>query len=162
MVGAFLRRSTQQYIQPQRRVSRIYTHLTAKNVRRSWKRFRSSQLIIVSSAHSDAVWDLAWTGDDKVISVSADGSIKQWDVSSGQVLTKQPPHTLGLVSLSVSPSGQHALYNSIEGLTFLWDLQSGDIVGQHASYARNDPESNDPGTRPDQPLSCHPINHLSC
>ena len=88
-----------------------------------------------------------WTADDNVISVSADGSIKQWDVSSGQVLTAQPPHTLGLVSLSVSPSGQHALYNSIEGLTSLWDLQSGEIVGQHASYVRRGPESNEPGTR---------------
>jgi hypothetical protein len=53
------------------------------------------------------------------------------------------------VSLSVSPSEQQALYNSIEGLTSLWDLQSGEIVGQYASYVRSGPASGEPGNLPD-------------
>jgi len=48
-----------------------------------------------------------------------------------------PPHTLGLISLSLSPTGEKVLFNSIEGLTRMWDLQSGDIVGTHESYARS-------------------------
>ncbi|KAJ7129338.1 WD repeat-containing protein 61, partial [Mycena epipterygia] len=93
-----------------------------------------------SEPHSDAVWGAAWTAADNVVSVSADGSIKQWASSSGQ---RHPPnaefpapHTLGLVSLSVSPDGQRALYNSIEGLTCLWDLSSGEVAGRFESYAR--------------------------
>ncbi|KAJ7490260.1 WD repeat-containing protein 61 [Mycena galericulata] len=93
-----------------------------------------------SEPHSDAVWGAAWTTADTVVSVSADGSIKQWTSSSGQ---RHPPnadfpapHTLGLVSLSVSPDGQRALYNSLEGLTCLWDLASGEVVARFESYAR--------------------------
>ena len=92
------------------------------------------------AAHLDAIWDVAWLPDDTVLSISADGSIKQWDSTSGQVIRSQPPHTLGLVSLSVSPSGQHALYNSLEGLTCLWDLSSGEIVGRSESYVRDVPD----------------------
>jgi WD repeat-containing protein 61 len=51
-----------------------------------------------------------------------------------------PAHTLGLVSLSVSPDGGHALYNSIDGTTFLWDLEGGAIVGKYESYTRSGAE----------------------
>ncbi|KAJ7094450.1 WD repeat-containing protein 61 [Mycena belliarum] len=105
--------------------------------------------------HSDAVWGAAWTTTDNVVSVSADGSVKQWASSSGQ---RQPPnaafpapHTLGLVSLSVAPDGRRALYNSIEGLTSLWDLTTGEVVGRFESYART-PE----GAEPSWAVSLHP------
>ncbi|THH14185.1 hypothetical protein EW146_g6122 [Bondarzewia mesenterica] len=94
--------------------------------------------------HSDAVWDISWTATDTVISVSADGSIKHWDSTSGQILRSLPPHTLGIVSLSVSPNGKHALYNTIDGLTCLWDLENGEIVGKHESYARTGSEATEP------------------
>ena len=88
--------------------------------------------------HSDAVWDICWTArDNAVVSISADGVLKRWNSTSGQAMRTAPPHTLGLVSLSVSPDGGHALYNSIDGTTFLSDLESGEIVGKHESYARS-------------------------
>lgn len=95
-----------------------------------------------AEAHGDAVWDISWTSNDTVISVSADGSIKQW-TSAGDPQPPKPgldfpaPHMLGLVSLSVSPDAKYALYNTIEGLTSLWDLTTGDIVGKHESYNRS-------------------------
>ncbi len=55
---------------------------------------------------------------------------------SGQVMRTAPAHTLGLVSLSVSRDGRYALYNSVDGTTFLWDLETGTIVGKHESYTR--------------------------
>jgi len=100
--------------------------------------------------HTDAIWDIAWTPDDRAISISADGSIKQWD--SGQVARTIPPHTLGLVSLSVSSTGTHALYNSIEGLTCLWDLESGEVVGKNESYVRSGSEPIEPAWS----VSLHP------
>jgi len=75
-----------------------------------------------------------------VVSISADGVIKRWNSTSGQVMRTVPAHTLGLVSLSVSPDGGHALYNSIDGTTFLWDLEGGAIVGKHESYTRSGAE----------------------
>ncbi|KAJ8081932.1 Ski complex subunit Rec14 [Marasmius tenuissimus] len=99
-----------------------------------------------SEPHSDAVWDLSWTINDTVLSASADGAIKQWNSSSGQTQAPSasgfpPRHTLGLVSLSASPDGRYALYNSIEGLTCLWDLSSGEVVGKFESYARSKSDS---------------------
>ncbi|CDO75008.1 hypothetical protein BN946_scf184965.g10 [Trametes cinnabarina] len=73
-----------------------------------------------------------------------DGSIKQWDSISGQVSRARPPHTLGLVSLSVDPTGKHALYNTLEGLTCLWDLEDGEIKGSFESYARTGGEPTEP------------------
>ena len=71
-----------------------------------------------------------------MISISADGSIKKWDSISGQASHSRPPHTLGLVSLSVDPAGKQALYNTLEGLTCLWDLEDGEVKGSFESYAR--------------------------
>ncbi|KAI0746907.1 WD repeat-containing protein 61 [Daedaleopsis nitida] len=94
--------------------------------------------------HSDAVWAVSWTNADTVISVSADGSIKQWDSNSGQVSRARPPHTLGLVSLSVDPTGKLALYNTLEGLTCLWDVEEEQLKGSFESYARAGRESTEP------------------
>lgn len=72
------------------------------------------------------------------MSISADGSASQWSSATGQRhppnATPLAPHTLALVSLSVSPDGKRALYNSLEGQTWLWDLESGDVIGTHESY----------------------------
>lgn len=76
---------------------------------------------------------------DTVISISADGSIKQWSAKAQPHPPNSnfpPPHVLGLVSLSVAPNGQRAIYNSIEGMTALWDLGSGEVVGKYESYVR--------------------------
>ncbi|KAI0068487.1 WD repeat-containing protein 61 [Artomyces pyxidatus] len=95
--------------------------------------------------HGDAIWDITWTAkDDAAVSISADGTIKRWDSKSGQVLRSLDAHTLGLVSLSVSPDGRYALYNGIEGLTRLWDMESGEIVGEHESYVRTGSEASEP------------------
>ncbi|KAF9062982.1 WD repeat-containing protein 61 [Rhodocollybia butyracea] len=95
-----------------------------------------------SEAHADAVWGVSWTKNDTVVSISADGSIKQWVSASGESYlppdqpeyTTPSPHTLGLVSLSVSADGQRALYNSLEGLTCLWNLETGKLEGTFESY----------------------------
>ncbi|KAF9004277.1 WD repeat-containing protein 61 [Cyathus striatus] len=93
-----------------------------------------------SEPHTDAVWGVSWTATDNTLSISADGAIKQWSAQTGQPApanaTFPAPHTLAQVSLSVSPEGDKALYNSIEGLTCLWDLGRGEVVGRYESYAR--------------------------
>lgn len=107
-----------------------------------------------SEAHDDAVWGVAWSNaDDRVISISADGTIKYLDSTSGQVARTLPRHTLGLTSLSVSPDGRHTLFNSIEGLTQLWDLSSGEIVGKHESYIRTGSEPVEPCTSLDRTVN---------
>lgn len=91
------------------------------------------------TAHTDAVWGMAYTEADTVFSVSADGSIKQWG-ATGQAASPNsefpPPHTLGLVSVSASRDGQRVLYNSIEGLVSLWDVSNNKIAARFESYVR--------------------------
>lgn len=70
----------------------------------------------------------------------------QWDATKEPfILHTQPPHTLGLVSLSVSESGQLALYNTIEGITCLWDTASGHAVHKHESFQRTGSDTTEPG-----------------
>ncbi|KAJ4478644.1 WD repeat-containing protein 61 [Lentinula edodes] len=104
-----------------------------------------------SEAHTDAVWGVSWTNYDNVVSISADGSIKQWASSSGEPYRPPnsstdyqvpSPHTLGLVSLSVSPDGRRALYNSLEGLTSMWNLETGKREGTFESFMREEGAGN--------------------
>ncbi|KAF5363611.1 hypothetical protein D9756_000118 [Leucocoprinus leucothites] len=89
-------------------------------------------------SHNDAIWGAAWTSADNAVSISADGSVNQWSCVTGQRhppnAISPAPHTLALVSLSVSPDGKRALYNSIEGHTWLLDLESGDVIASYESY----------------------------
>ncbi|KAG6848943.1 hypothetical protein H0H93_012585 [Arthromyces matolae] len=93
------------------------------------------------AAHTDSIWGAAWTSADTTLSISADGSIKQWSAATGQPhpanASFPPPHTLGLVSLSVAPDARYAIYNSIEGLTSLWDLTTGEVTAKFESYVRS-------------------------
>ncbi|KAF8187196.1 WD repeat-containing protein 61 [Pholiota molesta] len=108
-----------------------------------------------SEPHSDAVWGVAWTAKDTVISISADGSVKQWSALVGQHhppnATFPSPHTLAQVSLSVTPDGNKALYNSIEGLTTLWNLENGEVIGTFESFVRTKEDS-----EPSWSVSIHP------
>jgi WD repeat-containing protein 61 len=70
----------------------------------------------------------------------------QWDSVSGQQIRSLPPHTLGVVSLSAPVLGEMALYNTVEGMTGLWDLASGEVKGRHDSYLGKK-EGLDPGQR---------------
>lgn len=93
-----------------------------------------------------------WTHTDAVLTASADGTIKQWDATSGQLSRAQPAHTHGLVSLDVDPAGTRALYNSLEGLTTLWNLENGQTEGTFESYVRSGDEHIEPCEYNSRPL----------
>ena len=103
-----------------------------------------TSLLTCLLAHTDSIWSVAWTSQDQVYSASADGTLKQWNPTSGQISNSQPPHTLGIVSLSTDASGKKVLWNTLEGLTSLWDLESGDVSGKWESYVRGS-EGGEPG-----------------
>ncbi|KAG1737351.1 WD40-repeat-containing domain protein [Suillus occidentalis] len=83
---------------------------------------------------SDEIWAVAWTANNTAVFASADGTVKQWNSTSGQVAMSRPPHNLAIVSLSVSLDGKFALYNGLDGTTRLWHPQSDTIVRHHKSY----------------------------
>jgi len=115
-----------------------------------------------SEPHTEAIWGAKWTVADTVISISADGSIKQWSKAAQPHppnSTFPPPHVLGLVALSVAPDAQRAIYNSLEGLTSLWDLDSGEVVAKYESYMRGNEDA-----EPAWSVSLHPNSetYASC
>lgn len=71
--------------------------------------------------------------------------MKQWSSLVGQPHPPNAafptPHTLAQVSLSVTPDGSKALYNSIEGLTSLWNLENGEVIGTFESFTKKTDES---------------------
>ncbi|KAI0089348.1 WD repeat-containing protein 61 [Irpex rosettiformis] len=101
--------------------------------------------------HADSIWSVAWTPQDQVFTASADGSLKQWNPTSGQVSHSQPPHSLGIVSMSTDSNGKKVLWNTLEGLTSLWDLDSGEVAGKWESYVRGSE-----GGEPAWSVSLHP------
>ncbi|KAL5507734.1 REC14 [Sanghuangporus vaninii] len=111
--------------------------------------------------HSDAIWGIHWTPTDRVLSISADGTLKQYSSSSSstsaETIYTRPtpsPHPVGIVALSVNEQGTKALYNSLEGRTVLLDVGSGDTIGVHESYAKGggSGEQNEPAWS----VSLHP------
>ncbi|KZT29573.1 WD40 repeat-like protein [Neolentinus lepideus HHB14362 ss-1] len=88
------------------------------------------------SAHSDAIWGIHFSPTSHIISVSASGQVHAYDSTSGQLSASAPAHTLGVTSLSVGTDGKKVLYNTIEGLTCLWDIESGEVLGRWESYRR--------------------------
>ncbi|EKM60117.1 uncharacterized protein PHACADRAFT_251012 [Phanerochaete carnosa HHB-10118-sp] len=97
-----------------------------------------------AEAHKDSVWGIKWTAKDEVVSISADGTIRKWNSTSGQVSLSQPAHPLAIVSVDVNVGGDYALYNTLEGLTCLWNLDNGELVGKHESYVRDPKEATEP------------------
>lgn len=93
--------------------------------------------------HKQAIWGLSYLPanashpEGRVLSASADGSLKLFSTSSGQASLTYPPdqpHTLAVVSLSTSEDGSLALYNTLEGTTRLIGTENGDLKGTWASY----------------------------
>ncbi|EJD01723.1 uncharacterized protein FOMMEDRAFT_158878 [Fomitiporia mediterranea MF3/22] len=102
--------------------------------------------------HSDAIWGIHWTPKDRIISISADGTVKQFDASSGQTISSRPAHPVGIVSLSVDEKGEKSLFNSLEGRTVLWNLENGEVEGQFDSFVKSGSGENDPAWS----VSLHP------
>ena len=76
------------------------------------------------TGHTDGVTALAVLPDGRALSGSWDGTLRLWDLASGEsrVLTG---HTDGVTALAVLPDGR-ALSGSEDGTLRLWDLASGE------------------------------------
>ncbi|TFK63454.1 WD40 repeat-like protein [Pluteus cervinus] len=105
-----------------------------------------------TNPHTDVVAGVRWT-PQSTVSISADGSIRQWSPNPGSTyhMNGSLTHPLGLVSLSSSPDGKHMLWNSVEGVTSLGHMTDEGIAVQCRLSA--------PGTKGDSPawsVSLHP------
>jgi WD40 repeat protein/class 3 adenylate cyclase len=75
--------------------------------------------------HTDAIQDLAFAPDGKVVTGSWDGTAKIWDLESGRVLETLRGHTSTVMGVAVSPDGTLVATGSLDGTAKLWDLATG-------------------------------------
>ncbi|KAI6026060.1 NADP-dependent oxidoreductase domain-containing protein [Pisolithus marmoratus] len=73
---------------------------------------------------ADKVWNMVCTSNDTIVSGPTGRIVKLWDSMSGQVSLPHPLHNLTIMPQSVSPDAQFVLYDTLEGMTCLWDIQS--------------------------------------
>ena len=81
--------------------------------------------------HPDAIWALAWTPLNHVISGCADGHLRIFDPSElSQPIHDLPTHPLAITSLSVSGDGNRALAASLDGSVVMVGTMDGREVGR--------------------------------
>jgi WD40 repeat protein len=79
--------------------------------------------------HSGAATACAVTPDGRrVVSASADGTLKVWDLNTGRTLAALVGHALGVNACAVTTDGRRVVSASMDGTLKLWDLDSGCVL----------------------------------
>ncbi|HKI17804.1 MAG TPA: WD40 repeat domain-containing protein, partial [Isosphaeraceae bacterium] len=84
----------------------------------------SPALVRTLSGHGRQVRALAVTGDGRVVSGSDDGTVKLWDLNSGQEQSTLSGHGGRVRALAVTGDGR-VVSGSYDGTVKVWDLNSG-------------------------------------
>jgi WD40 repeat protein len=75
--------------------------------------------------HADYIQDLAFLGDDRVLSASGDGTVKLWDLSTLEEIMTLGGHAGPVTNVDVSPDGRLIATAGFDGSAKLWDAGSG-------------------------------------
>lgn len=86
--------------------------------------------LVVQNGHSGAVNGILLTKDDKkMISWSADGTIKIWDVEQGKLLKTLEGHSQAVHGLQITKDERKLIsYSSFDNSIKVWDLDSSKII----------------------------------
>jgi WD40 repeat protein len=80
-------------------------------------------------AHTGRVNAVALTPDERrAVSASDDGTLKVWDVASGDPVRTLEGHTLGVNAVALTPDGRRAVSASDDGTLKVWDVASGALL----------------------------------
>jgi WD40 repeat protein len=75
------------------------------------------------------VYALAWSPTTGVLlSSGGDGSMRWWDVQSGECVAIRQGHQGAIQSLSVSPDGRRLASCGDDGAINIWDIESGEYL----------------------------------
>ncbi len=79
--------------------------------------------------HPDPVTSVACLPDGRrVISGSSDGTVRVWDLESGELLLTLEGHGGTVWAVAVTPDGRRAISGSEDGTVEVWDLDSGELL----------------------------------
>ena len=83
----------------------------------------------VLEGHTSRIEALALTPDGKrLVSASADATLRLWDLQSGRTLHTLEGHGAGVWSVAGTPDGTRAVSASFDATVRLWDLDSGSTL----------------------------------
>ena len=102
-----------------------------------WDTFdKQCKNISVLQGHNNAIMDIAWTTNNKIISSSADKSIFIWDIYQAKRLKKLSGHNNIVNSCDVSTKGDEIIASAGEDCNFmLWDLRTKkEILKENLKY----------------------------
>ena len=103
-----------------------------------WRASRESPALVRALAgHARAVSSVAVSADGRLaLSASVDGTVKVWDLTSGQERRTLAGHTDLVSSVAVSADGRLALSASVNGTVKVWDPTSGQELRTLKGHAR--------------------------
>ncbi len=96
----------------------------------------SPQLFKTLTGHTSAVLSVAFSRDGKyIVTASADGTAKIWEVETGALIRTLVGHTQGVTSAEFSPNGKYVLSACGDGEVRIWDIETGQDVIQIMAHA---------------------------
>ena len=83
-------------------------------------------LLKTLKGHRGLVWSVAFSSDGKSLaSASRDGTVRIWDVASGQTITTLTGHKSVVFALAYSPDGKTLASGSWDNTIRIWDVATG-------------------------------------
>ncbi|MEU4692224.1 NB-ARC domain-containing protein [Actinoplanes sp. NPDC023714] len=89
------------------------------------------------SGHTGAVTALAAGPADRLVSAGADGTIRRWDVATGQETGRFGSESAALTALALSPDGRWLAVTGLDGTVRVRDAETGEVV----ALTRIEPEA---------------------
>lgn len=88
-----------------------------------------SQPFLILKGHSNWIWSLSFSPDGQtIVSGSEDGTVRQWNVTTGECLRILAGHTGEVSSVTFSPDGQAIASGSADFTIRLWDANTGECL----------------------------------